>query len=278
MSARRVGPARRVPVTAQSALVSTADSESIPAAVTAMWDAVLQALREAGEPSARDIERLAAELKLPTLPASTTADWLRDRTTVPGREKFHALIECLGAEKDPGVDWEALRLAAERARRKHLRDTRDRTVPQPAEPPAADPDARSRPPVVRSRRTTATIVGLAIALLAGIGIGWELGRHGHPATAGESPGLAAVPATGRTCAHVVASVARVLAAPEPTASFIKNKKETDQVEIVARPAPRPSAPPGWVPVLLPRDAAGTGWMSQSDLSDPEPCTAPPGGR
>src|SRR5439155_11978095 len=153
-----------------------------PAAVTAMWDAVLQALREAGEPSARDIERLAAELKLPTLPASTTADWLRDRTTVPGREKFHALIECLGAEKDPGVDWEALRLAAERARRKHLRDTRDRTVPQPAEPPAADPDARSRPPVVRSRRTTATIVGLAIALLAGIGIGWELVRHGHPAT------------------------------------------------------------------------------------------------
>jgi hypothetical protein len=234
--------------------VPSPDAAPGPDPVAAMWDAVKRALHEAGDPSPLDIERLSVQYGLPTLAASTTAEWFKDWAVVPRWNNFDSLVKCLGAENDPGVDWKALHTAASRASR-----DRSRRPKEDDEPAMAAPVPSHAPPVPPEKRRWPWIVlGVGAILLVGLLIGF-----------GRTP--AAPPP--RDCAYVVADVAPVYAAPDAGGGFVKNKRKGDRVELVDRPAQS-----GRLAVLLPRDPIGIGWMERSQLTGPVPCPTPPGGR
>ncbi|WP_433328679.1 hypothetical protein [Spirillospora sp. CA-294931] len=89
-------------------------TDGIPAEITDLWDRVRDALAACGDPSPRDIDRLAASCGL-RLPSSTVEGWFKSWSVVPSWEKFDSLVKALGAEQD--LDWRALHGAAQRADR-----------------------------------------------------------------------------------------------------------------------------------------------------------------
>jgi hypothetical protein len=80
------------------------DSEApvIPEPVRRLWDCTKKALAENGNPSPRDIDRVAASLGL-KLAASTIEGWFKTYSVVPAWDKFDVLVKALGAEQDE--DW-----------------------------------------------------------------------------------------------------------------------------------------------------------------------------
>jgi hypothetical protein len=101
--------------------VNGSDDHVAPKAVTRLWELVREALRANGDPSPRDIDRLAASFGF-TLPSSTVEGWFRTWSVVPSWEKFDALVKTLGAEQDH--DWKALHHTAQRADRQRKSDGR----------------------------------------------------------------------------------------------------------------------------------------------------------
>lgn len=120
------------PRPAQSGAVNEAE-DLIPESITYLWDQVRDALKACGNPSPRDIDRLAASCGL-KLSSSTIEGWFRTWSVVPAWEKLDTLLKALGAERDR--DWKSLHGAAQLADRQRKAGSR-RQEHKGHQPPAA---------------------------------------------------------------------------------------------------------------------------------------------
>ncbi len=123
-------------------MMHVVDSSAVsppPEPVTYLWDRVKEALAANGDPSPRQIDRMAAAAGV-ELAASTIEGWFKTWSVVPAWEKFDALIKALGAEHDEA--WRSLHGAALRADRKRKQENRNRKDHWSSTPPPARSAAR----------------------------------------------------------------------------------------------------------------------------------------
>ncbi|TDB85564.1 hypothetical protein E1264_20740 [Actinomadura sp. KC216] len=143
--------------------MSRPEEHVIPESVTYLWDRVKDALKACGEPSPRDIDRLAASCGL-KLPSSTVEGWFKTWSVVPAWEKLDALVKALGAEHDE--DWKSLHADAQLADRRQKADTRRfkgkgrRTPAADSTPSPANPNEAGRPPPTDEHRRMHVIAEL----------------------------------------------------------------------------------------------------------------------
>ncbi|MBO4271589.1 hypothetical protein [Microbispora triticiradicis] len=241
--------------------------------VAILWIHVRELLNEHGDPSPRELDRLAASFDL-RLPSSTVQDWL-DNGTVPAWERFEVLLRTLNAEKDR--KWRRLHDEALTARNLRRREERRRgiaavrpdAVATTERTPSPEPVAR---PVVtqavtqavvetrttggrRRRRVSLAVAACSVACVAAAAVWPTLGREAHPG-----------PVISRRCAYVTREPAGVYPSPSAGPVFVKYKTAGERVEVLDR-----AHPPGWLVVKTPKDRPGFQYMQESVLSVPGPC-------